>query len=395
MLFLCFTAIFLIIYFHHHALTAILLLEPPMTCRLLVLALAGLALLGCEPPQPIRIGFLGGLSDRASDVGEAGRNGVQLALEQRNAAGGVHGRPLELVARDDAQTREIAAKGANELIEAKVEAIVGPFASAMAAAALPHINRKQVVMVSPTITSMDFYGNDDYLFRINRTTRDNAHDYARRLFAQGQRRVAVAYDLRNRSFTESWFREFESAFSGLGGRTVAAVTLESRPDADFGEVMRTMLAGEPDGLMFVAAAIDLTRLCQQAKLQAPQMPIAAAEWAASEKLIELGGKALEGLVIVQAFDRDDQSEHYQAFRSAYFKRFQREPGYSSVLAYDAATALFDAMERRGADETLKQALVRYAPFQGLQQQIAFDANGDTPRTVYFTQIRDGRYVLLE
>lgn len=39
--------------------------------------------------------------------------------------------------------------------------------------------------------------------------------------------------------------------------------------------------------------------------------------------------------------------------------------------------------------------MRHAPFQGLQQQIAFDANGDTPRTVYFTQIRDGRYVLLD
>ena len=253
----------------------------------------------------------------------------------------------------------------------------------------------QVTVTSPTITSMDFYGNDDYLFRINRTTRDNAHDYARRLFAQGQRRVAVAYDLRNRSFTESWFREFEAAFSGLGGKTVAAVTFESRPDADFGEVMRAMLAAEPDGLMFLAAAIDLTRLCQHAKLQAPQLPIAAAEWAASEKLIELGGKALEGLVIVQAFDRDERSARYQAFRSAYFKRFQREPGYSSVLAYDAATVLFDAMQRRTEDETLKQALVRHAPFQGLQQQIAFDANGDTPRTVYFTQIRDGRYVLLD
>ena len=100
-------------------------------------------------------------------------------------------------------------------------------------------------------------------------------------------------------------------------------------------------------------------------------------------------------VKLQAFDRDERSARYQAFRSAYFKRFQRDPGYSSVLAYDAATVLFDAMQRRTEDETLKQALVRHAPFQGLQQQIAFDANGDTPRTVYFTQIRDGRYVLLD
>lgn len=366
-----------------------------MSRALLGLCFLSLALCGCKPAEPIRVGFLGGLSDRASDVGEAGRNGVQLALEQRNERGGINGRKLELVVRDDAQNKEVAAKGAAELIDAKVEAVIGPFASAMAAAALPAINQARVVMISPAITSMDFYGNDDYLFRINRTTRDNARDYAAKLFDQGQRRIAVAYDLRNRSFTESWFKEFEASFKVLGGETVAAVTFESRPDADFSDVIRSMNAAKPDGLMFIAAAIDLTRLCQQAKLQAPQLPIAAAEWAASEKLIELGGKALEGLLIVQAYNRDDTSERYKAFRDAYFKRFQRDPGYSSVLAYDAATSMLDAMEKRRDNESLKDALVKYAPFQGLQQPIAFDRNGDTPRTVYFTVIRDGRYVLVD
>lgn len=355
------------------------------------IALISLALLGCQPAEPIRIGFLGGLSGRAADIGEAGRNAVQLAVEQRNAAGGIRGRQIELVVRDDAQDEAVAARGIAALIEHGVEAVVGPFASAMAAAALPQVDAASVVMVSPTITSMDFVGQDDHLFRINRTTRDNARDYAAKLYQRGQRRVAVAFDVRNRSFTESWLDEFEAAFAGQGGETAAAVPFASTPDADFGEVVAKMLEPGPDGLLFIAAAVDLSRLCEQAKRLAPELPAAATEWAASEKLIELGGKALEGLLIVQNFDREDSSPRYRAFRDAYFRRFQRDPGYSSVMAYDAATVIFDAMEKRTGGETLKQALVKYAPFQGLQQTVAFDAHGDAPRTVHFTRIRNGRY----
>jgi len=65
--------------------------------------LAALAMVGCSPKTPLRVGFIGGLSDRGSDVGEGGRNGLMLAIEQRNAAGGIHGRPIELLVHDDGQ----------------------------------------------------------------------------------------------------------------------------------------------------------------------------------------------------------------------------------------------------------------------------------------------------
>lgn len=59
-----------------------------------------LLLAGCSDPQPIRIGLIAGLSDRGSDFGESVRNGVILAVEEQNAAGGINGRPIELIVRD-------------------------------------------------------------------------------------------------------------------------------------------------------------------------------------------------------------------------------------------------------------------------------------------------------
>ena len=100
---------------------------------------------------------------------------------------------------------------------------------------------------------------------------------------------------------------------------------------------------------------------------------------------------VEGLLIVQNYDRDDTSERFKAFSEAYFKRFQRNPGYSSVSAYDAATVVLQALKNRQKGETVKSAALRSSPFTGLQQEMVFDANGDTQRKVFFTEIRDGRY----
>ena len=137
-----------------------------MTRRLLVLgAIACLILAGCGPTEPIRLGFIGGLSDRNSDNGQSGQNGVILAIEQFNRAGGLHGRMVELVSRDDAQHRETAARSAHELVAARVEAVIGPFTSSMAEVIVPITGQAGILEVSPTITSMAFYGKDDNLPR--------------------------------------------------------------------------------------------------------------------------------------------------------------------------------------------------------------------------------------
>lgn len=348
-------------------------------------------LAGCGQQAPLKIGFIGGLSDRNSDNGQSGLNGVTLAIEQFNRNGGIDGQLVELVARDDAQKRETAEKSAQELVDAKVEAVIGPFTSGMAEVIVPITGKAGIFQISPTITSMAFYGKDDNLFRINRTTRDNAQEYAKVMTGLGQRNIAVAYDTRNRNFTESWLNEFRTAIAAEHATIAVAVPYESATDTDFAQVIGQMLAANPDSLFFISGALDVARFAQAARTQAPSLPIGAAEWAATEQLIDLGGEFVEGMLIVQNFDRDDQSPRYRDFAEAYFKRFQRPPGYSSVSAHDAATVVLTALKQRKRGETLKDAARRAGPYQGLQQEIVFDKNGDTRRRVYFRVIRQGSY----
>lgn len=355
-------------------------------------AFIGVFLVGCGPQEPIRIGFIGGLSDRNSDNGQSGLNGVVLAVEQFNRAGGINGRLVELVSRDDAQNKETAAKSANELVAAKVEAVIGPFTSGMAEVIVPITGKAGIFQVSPTITSMAFFGKDDNLFRINRTTRENARDYAKVMVGRGQRHIAVAYDTRNLNFTESWLTEFKNAVVSEGAAIAIAVPYESSEDTGFEHVVSQMLASKPDSLFFISGALDVAHLAQQSRKLAPSIPIGASEWAATEQLVELGGKVVDGLLIVQNYDRDDESPRFKAFSDAYITRFQRPPGYSSVSAHDAATVVLTALQKLRRGELLKTAALNSGPYQGLQQQIVFDANGDTQRKVFFTEIRSGRYV---
>lgn len=351
-----------------------------------------LALGACGPTEPIRVGFIGGLSTRNSDVAETGRNGLILAVEQRNQSGGIGGRQIELLVQDEGPTATTMTAAMQALLDAKVAAVIGPYTSGVAAKVVPLANQGKVALISPTVTSTDFVGLDDQFIRINRSTRDNAREYAALLLKRNQRRVAMAYDLQNRSFTAAWVREFGQAYAEGGGSLAGAVPFESQSDESFGAVVGQMLALRPDGLLYIASAVDVARLAQQAHKRAPGLPQTASEWAASESLLELGGQALDGLLIAQSYDRSDKSPRYMRFRADYRTRFRSEPGYSSVATYDAATVLLTALDRRQRGEGVAAAVLKNSPYEGLQQTIKFDPFGDTTRRVFFTEVRNGSFV---
>jgi len=357
--------------------------------------LAVVALLGCGPKPPVRIGFIGGLSDRGADVGEGGRNGLILAAEQRNQEGGINGRKVELVVQDDGQSKDKAVAGLKALMADKVDAVVGPFTSVIASAIVPVATEAKVLLISPTVTGADFVGKDDYFYRINNSVFDNARGYAKAMLARGQRKVAVAYDTRNLAFSATWLKAYREAFMELGGQSVTDVPFESQADTAFSDVIRSLVKAKPDALMFVATAVDTARLAQQAVKLAPGIAMATSEWASTETLLELGGQSVEGMLVAQTYNRDDTSARFTRFRDAYQQRFGKLPGYSAVNGYEAATVLLQAISRQTGNESVKEALGKYGPYEGLQQQLVFDQFGDTKRNVYFTEIQAGKFVLLK
>lgn len=360
-----------------------------------LLALVLLGLTACSPKEPIRLGFLGGLSGRIADLGMAGRNGAQLAIDDVNAEGGVNGRSIELLVHDDEQNEAQAVRAVVALSDARVHAIVGPMTSSIAEAIRPTINASGTVAVSPTVTASTLSGLDDSFFKVAPSVAENCSRSTAYLHAKGLRRVAIAYDLSNRAFSVDWFKNFGQAFEALGGQVVAHASFTSGDDTSYGGVMSALIAGRPDFLLFVANAVDTVRLTQLARNQGHQLPIAASSWSATENLIQLGGRTVDGMTLTQFFDRDDHSARYQAFARTYRERFKQEPGFASVAAYDAVRATLQAIGRTSETLTLKQALLSAGPYQGLQEEWNFDAHGDARRRTRVTVVQNGRFALVD
>jgi len=357
--------------------------------KLLLCALALCSLSACRDAEPVRIGLLAGLSDRGSDFGESVRNGVILAVEQQNQAGGINGRKIELLVRDDGQDKTKAINAAEELISLRPDIIIGPVTSSMAAVVIPLMNNAGLIMISPTVASTNFYGLDDNFFRVNCTTGEAAIQHAQVLYSRGARNVALAFDASNLPFSDTWAKAFAAEFKKLGGSISGTTGFESAASTSFSDVILRLLTTKPDALIFVASTLDTARLAQQARRLAPKLPLSSSEWAASaEALSEMGGTAVEGMLITHAYNRNDNGAPYQRFRSDFKNRFQREFGSFSLLAYDTANVVFTAMKKRSDNENMKAALLKYGPYQGVQQEIHFNASGDATRAVFFTEINN-------
>lgn len=353
------------------------------------------SLAACTPPEPVRLGFIGGISGRVADLGIGGRNGAQLAVEQRNAMGGVHGRSIELLIEDDQQNPEMAQLAVTRLIHLKADAIVGPMTSAMAMATVPIVNRTQTLMISPTATTPLLAGLDDHFFRVIASTTEYAKISAAYHFTtQGSRRVAAIFDMRNQSYSKTWLQDYRTAFEAAGGVVSDTVPFSSGDDTQFSVLTERLLHSKPDGVLIVANSVDTALLAQQIRKRDTHINIYTSEWAATERLLELGGKAIEGMVIAQFLDRASQQPSYLAFHKAYVERFQQQPGFAGLTGFDAANVALDAIAARTEGQTLKQAVLAHGEFTGAQSAILFDANGDARRDTFMTTIRDGVFVRL-
>lgn len=363
--------------------------------RWLAPLLVGASLIGCQmEKEPVRIGFLGGLSGRFSDLGEAGRNGVQFAVDQANQAGGIKGRRIELLVRDDAQDAQKANAALDELIAARVELVIGPMTSAMGEVVAPAAERAGIVVISPTVTARKFYELDDRVFLMMASARAEARLSAEYHFNDGRaRRVSVIHDTRNRAYSESWLAEFTSAFQQMGGE-ISPHPIESGTDVDLDTPVRQALSRRPDVILMIAAAVDTARLAQKVRERDGKVTLAASQWATTERLIELGGAHVEGLVSHNYFDRRSTTEEMVKLRSAYVERFRREPGFAGVAAYDAARVAIAALERRGAGQDVRASLLANGPFPGADGNITFNRFGDSERVPRVTVVRDGQFVTL-
>ena len=357
----------------------------------------GLAAGGCQDARPILVGFTGQLTGHHADLGVQGRDGAQLAMEEINLAGGVNGRPIEMIYRDDKGSPQGAVEADQDLIKHKVVAIIGHITSSQSMAGLPVAQKAGTLMLSPTTSTTKLSGRDDLFFRVQPGIDAAARALARHVRqGRGISSVCVVYDTDNQAYSKAFLNAFWDAFVMAGGNIQGQVPFSSASNVDLAVVLARSLTAKPQGLLVIASAVDTALIAQRVRLWGWSCPIFSSGWAQTQALIHNGGRAAEGIEIVADFDGNSPEPAYLAFKKRFLARFQRQPIFAAAQSYEAVMVLAQALiQTGGQSQGLPQALLRIKNYQGLLGPLSFDRYGDVKRLKFLVTIKGGQFQTLK
>ncbi|MEJ5224720.1 MAG: ABC transporter substrate-binding protein [Anaerolineales bacterium] len=358
-----------------------------------VLAMAMVTgLFGCSAPEPILIGVAVELTGRQADVGINVRDAALMAADEVNARGGVNGRPLQLVVRDDQGLPEVARQVDAELVEMGVVAIIGHYTSGQTAAVLDQMNEAQVVLLSPSASSAAFSRRDDYFLRLIPDTSFVGRKLGEHIVNEhAARRLVGVYEENNRAFSESFWQAVEEVVRASGVETSGI--LFNSAASDLQQVAMQVRETNPDAVVIVASSVDTAVLAQYLRQMGVDVLLFSSPWAQTTQLLEKGGQAVEGMEIGALYNSNIQTEAHRDFVQAFEARFRRSPELGTAQAYECVMLLADALKATNGSRTgLREALLAIQNYPGLLGPISFDQYGDVQRNVYIMRVENGQIV---
>lgn len=347
---------------------------------------------GCSLKKDINLGFSAELTGSRGELGVDLRDGAILAVEEINLAGGIDGRTVKLIIKDDEGTGERALEVDRELFEQNVYAVIGHVTSLITGEAIKQANEREVVLFSPASASSDFSGHKDFFFRNMGDNRLSAFNMAHHMLHN--RKVGttcIIYDKANIAFTGSYVKHFTAEYTRIGGKM--AKKLDFLPgEVDYNEMVKEIKAEGCEAVLIIASAVDTALILQHLDQEGLSLAHFAHGWAQTSELLKKGGRAVEGLEIGATFNAESDSPVFLEFKERFNKRFSRSPGFLSVYSYEAVKILCHAIEKTEFDrKRLPEELVEIKEFPGVLGPITINEYGDVIRDSYIVRVEGGEF----
>ena len=309
------------------------------------LLIASFGLSGCAA-KPIKIGLVGNLMGRNSELSVAIRDGVILAVEEINSLGGIWGRPIQLIVKDDKQDPQTALQIEQEFSHAKVTAVIGHMSNAITATVLNWINRQKMPLINPLPGTAINQENKEYFISCASAAEQSITSEASYAVNQLKlKKIAIVYDLSHSVDGLNWYHGFKNEFIRLGGSSVISATFYSSNNINFTGIAHEVLSSKPDGLLIVANGIDAAIFCQQIRKFEPTLPILATPWVMGRLFLEYGGQAVAGTVLSYAELKTADSLPISLVKQKFTQRFGEPATVYSLRGYQTARRLFSAIAR--------------------------------------------------
>ncbi|HKI64490.1 MAG TPA: ABC transporter substrate-binding protein [Burkholderiales bacterium] len=338
---------------------------------LLALSLVAAAALGANAiAQPIKVGELNSYKLFPAFLGPY-KKGWQLALEEINAAGGINGRKLQVVSRDDGGNPGAAVRVAEELIARdKVSMLMGEFASHIGLAVSNLANQRKVVFVAaePLTDKLVWQEGNRYTFRLRPSTYMQVAMLVPEAAKLKKKRWAIVYP--NYEYGQSAIASFKKLMAAAQpGIEIVAEQAAPLGKIDAGAVVQALMDAKPDAIFSALFAADLQKFVREGNIRGLFKGHAVFDLLGGEPeyLDPLKDETPEGWWVTGYPWRQIETPEHKKFLAAYQKRWRDYPRLGSVVGYSTMYTVADALKKAGSTDS--DALV--AALEGLQVQTPF------------------------
>lgn len=371
-----------------------------LTVVAVAVALGAVGLLLRPGTQDFKIGVILPMTGSGAVWGANARKGIDLALEEINAAGGVHGRRVSLVFDDTRSVPRDAISAFRRVVDlAGVKLVVVDMISSDVLAVAPLAEQAKVVIISPGASNPGITQAGDFVFRnwpSDAMQGELDAQYAYQVL--GWRRAAILA-IRN-DYGQALTDIFRRTFEGLGGR-VAFVDAFAQGESNFRSLITRLRAISFDGIFLPAYPQEIPILVRQLREMRVGAPLLGTESFQDPVVVSGAGPAIEGAVYSIPRSPDTSSAAVSRFLAGFQRRFRESPGVPADVAYDALNILVSAansVPRADGDSlaiAVKNQLYELRGYDGASGGTTFDRNGDAVKPFEFRVIRGGQFVRAE
>lgn len=355
------------------------------------------ALASCERKQAsqsatVTVGAISPFTGDGAQYGHLARTGIDLAVAEINANGGINGRTLKVQYEDDRGNQNDAVAAFNKLVSVdKVPAVLGPFYSGNVLACAAVANRTKTVLITGSATSDNITNAGSFVYRVCPTNLEQARTAAR--FAREQLKLDSAFIIyRNADYGVTLRDAFQSSFTSMGGTILGVEAIA--PDAPDARAQLAKVAAARPQLIFAAVHFpEGGAVLRQSKELQLTATVITTDGSHDPKLMEIAGDAAEGSYSVTMGWGDESRPQLAAFRAAFKATYGEDPGVYSGLFYDATQVLALSMKSASdqSGDTIRAAMSS-VKYDGVTGVTAFDENGDVSKPFTLYRVEGGQFV---
>lgn len=351
-----------------------------------------------EDANVIKLGVVSEMTGPNATYGNSIVNGIKLAVEQKNAKGGVLGKKVDIIVADDKSEPAEAANAMSKLInQDKVKATLGIFTSSNAIAAVNVSESSKVPFLTTGATNPKVtVGNDGkvkpYTFRVCFIDPFQGTVGANFILKDLKASKAAVYIDNSSDYAKGLAAAFKEAYTKAGG-TIVSEESYLQKDTDFKAVLTKIASLKPEVLYVPGYYEEVGKIIKQARELGLNVPVVGGDGWDSPKLSEIAGAAaLKDAYFTNHYSADSENPASKAFVEAYKKAYKQSPDAPAVLGYDGANLMMMAIEKAGAYDSAKitAALAQTKDFDAASGKTSLDANHDAVKSAVIIGFTDGK-----